>query len=111
VQGPAGKQTEVEAAIDTGFNGFLTLPEDTINALALRLQGTRSATLAEGSTVVLDVYRATILWHGQARAVQALAAEGGSLIGMSLLYGNRVTLDIVIDGPVTIEALPTNGSA
>ena len=33
-------------------------------------------------------------------------AAGGSLVGMSLLYGNRVVLDVVEGGEVLIEPLP-----
>ena len=35
-----------------------------------------------------------------------LDADGGPLVGMSLLYGSRVTLDVVDGGPITIEPLP-----
>jgi len=37
--------------------------------------------------------------------VLVLAAEGGVLLGMALLAGSRVTLDVEDDGAVTIEAL------
>jgi hypothetical protein len=32
--------------------------------------------------------------------------KGAPLIGMALLHGNRVTLDVADGGPVTVEALP-----
>jgi hypothetical protein len=38
--------------------------------------------------------------------VLVLAADGGPLVGLSLLYGHRVTLDVVDGGRVSIEALP-----
>jgi hypothetical protein len=38
--------------------------------------------------------------------VLVLQADGGPLVGMSLLYGSRMTLDIVDDGDVIIDALP-----
>src|SRR5262249_60579706 len=34
-------------------------------------------------------------WHGRERDVIVLEADGDPLIGMSLLYGSRVTLDVV----------------
>ena len=95
----------VEAAIDTGFNGYLTLPSDLVNRLNLQLAGNRRATLGDGNTVVLDVYLAKVIWHGQEREVIVLQAEGGPLIGMSLLYGNRVILTIVNGGDVTIDPI------
>jgi predicted aspartyl protease len=35
VQGPSGLAHEVDAIIDTGFNGFLTLPPALVTALGL----------------------------------------------------------------------------
>ena len=102
--GSSNKQIEkVEAVIDTGFNGYLTLPSDLINRLNLQLAGNRRATLGDGNTVVLDVYLAKVTWHGQEREVLVLQAEGGPLVGMSLLYGNRVILTVVNGGDVTVD--------
>ena len=99
------KIERVEAVIDTGFNGYLTLPSDLVNRLNLQLAGNRRATLGDGNTVVLDVYLAKVIWHGREREVLVLQAEGGPLIGMSLLYGNRVILTIVNGGDVTIDPI------
>ncbi|MDE2736209.1 MAG: hypothetical protein OXI72_17565 [Gemmatimonadota bacterium] len=35
VQGPIGQEREVDAVVDTGFNGFLTLPPRLITPLGL----------------------------------------------------------------------------
>jgi predicted aspartyl protease len=70
------------------------------------LAGNRRATLGDGNVVVLDVYLVKVLWHNQEREVLVLQADGGPLVGMSLLYGSRVTLDVVDDGNVTINTLP-----
>lgn len=56
--------------------------------------------------VVLDVYLAKVLWYGQEREVLVLQADGGPLVGMSLLYGSRVMLEVVDNGDVTIDPLP-----
>ena len=54
---------------------------------------------------MLDMYFAKVLWHGQEKEVLALQADGGPLIGMSLLFGNRVMLEVINDGNVTIDSL------
>ena len=105
VIGSNQKREKVEAAIDTGFNGYLTLPNDLINYLKLQLAGSRHVTLGDGNVVVLDMYLTKVLWHGQEREVLTLQADGGPLIGMSLLYGNRVMLDVIDNGDVTIDSL------
>ncbi len=75
VRGPDGQEAEVEAVIDTGFNGFLTLSTEIDDKLALPFAGSTSAALGDGAQVYLDLFEATILWkHGvllwlQSRAV------------------------------------------
>jgi predicted aspartyl protease len=55
---------------------------------------------------VLDLYLATVMWNEEEREVLVLQAEGGPLIGMSLLYGYRVILNVVDNGDVIIDTLP-----
>ncbi len=51
-------------------------------------------------------YRGTVLWDGQPLPVRVVEADGEPLLGMELLQGSRVTLDVRDGGPVTIDALP-----
>ena len=97
---------DVDAVIDTGFNGFLTLPRALVQMLQLPLAGNRRVTLGDGSTVVLDLYLATVLWDTQPREVLVLAAEGGPLMGMAMLYGSRVILHVADNGDVLIDPWP-----
>lgn len=106
VTGADQRRHEVEAVLDTGFNGFLTLPSHLVHALRLPLVGNRRTTLGDGSIVVLDLYLATVLWHEHEREILVLQADGGPLVGMSLLYGSRVVLHVVDDGDVLIESWP-----
>ena len=106
VLGPDQRQHAVDAVLDTGFNGFLTLPSHVVQTLRLPFVGHRRATLADGSIVVLDLYLATVLWHEQEREVLVLQADGELLVGMALLYGSRVVLHVVDDGDVLIEPWP-----
>lgn len=105
VRGSESQETQVEAVIDTGFNGFLTLPSQLISDLALPFAGTTRATLGDGSEAHLDVFEATILWDNQERDLVVFAAEGEALVGMAMLSGYRVTLEVEDGGALTIEAL------
>ncbi len=95
IQGPDGQEIEAEAVIDTGYNGTLSLPPEAITFLALPARGSRYVTLGDGNTVLMNIYRATVIWDGLPRPVQVMETEDVSLIGMSLLYGYRVILDVV----------------
>jgi clan AA aspartic protease len=105
VRGARGQEAEVEAVIDTGFTGFLTLPARLIANLVLSFTGTTRAALADGSEVAMDVFEASVLWDDLERDVVVLAAEGVALVGMALLSGYRVTLEVEGGGSVRIEAL------
>ena len=95
----------IQAVVDTGFNGFLTLPIDVLNAVGASAAGTRRAELGDGNVVELDVYVARVNWHDENREVLALQAEATPLVGMSLLWGSRVGFDAQDGGAVTIEAM------
>jgi clan AA aspartic protease len=96
----------VEAVIDTGFNGFLTLPVPEIARLQFPYEGTMRVELGNGQEVELDVFSGSVLWDGQVRTGLVLAADGTPLIGMALLEGSRVCLDVIANGSVSIERLP-----
>jgi clan AA aspartic protease len=106
VRAPGQQAEQIDVVIDTGFNGALALPSTVIEALRLRSLGARPVTLADGSTTVLNVYRARLVWHEQERTVLILRADGDPLLGMALLYGNRIVMDVTDGGAVTIDPLP-----
>ncbi len=97
---------KIEVVIDTGFTGELTLPGDLIDRLGLPRVGDLPIILGDGNEVDVDLYLGIVLWQGEERIVEVFRTDGKPLIGMSLLYGNRLILDVVTDGEVTIEPLP-----
>ena len=101
--GSDGFLHSLEAVLDTGYNGDLTLPQDVIQQLGLVLLGRRSVTLANGESVVLNAYLGTVAWHGLQRQVVILQTDEEPLLGMSLLQESRVTLEVWNDGGVIIE--------
>jgi len=72
VVGQNQRKVRIEAAVDTGFNGYLTLPKATVNSLAPQPAGNRIATLGDGNSVILEVYLAAVIWNDQEREVLAL---------------------------------------
>lgn len=106
VRGANGHEHELEAVIDTGFTGFLTLPPSLIISLGLAWRGQAQAMLGDGSLHQFAVYGATVIWDGQARTVETDAADTIPLVGVGLLYGHDLRIQMVEGGTVTIEALP-----
>jgi clan AA aspartic protease len=105
LQGPDGDEQELEVVIDTGFDGSLTAPRAVIAALGLPLRRRGRALLADGSTTVFDIYEATVLWDGTPRRISVDEVEVMPLLGMSLLYGYELTVQVVESGSVTLNRL------
>jgi predicted aspartyl protease len=84
----------------------LTVPDWVVATLGLPYYSQTTVTLADGSSVTMRIHKATIDWDGQIRSVFVLVADGTPLAGMALLHGNRVTLEVMDGGSVTIEPLP-----
>ncbi len=103
VSGPAGRVRDIEAVIDTGYNGFLTLPRVLVSELGLPFVTTSQALLADGGEATFDVHRVTVLLDGESKSVDVYVSDAAPLAGMRLLDGHRVCLDVEPRGRVVIE--------
>ena len=104
VQGPSGLAREIAAVLDTGYSEFLTLPSALVSELRLPYVTSDQAVLADGSEVSFDVHEATVLWDGEPRRVDAYAADATPLVGMRLLDGHSLYVDVRDGGRVVIQA-------
>ena len=100
-----GATWEIEAIIDTGYNGYLALPTALVEAMALPWQGQNEVILADDTIRIFDVYDGVVSWNGRERAIYIDAVDTDALAGMGLLIGHGLRVDVVRDGMVTIEAL------
>ncbi|MCY7385374.1 MAG: clan AA aspartic protease [Microcoleus sp. CAN_BIN18] len=80
-----GEVYNQEAIIDTGFNGWLSLPPDLIARLNLKWKRRGRAILGDGSECVFNVYEAVVVWDGDYVTIPIDEADSGPLVGMSLL--------------------------
>ena len=103
LQDPSGQMREVEAVVDTGFNGYLTLPPMLMEDLELPVVGDGEAVLADGSEAAFDVYGVTVLWDGQPMYVETGAVGVDPLVGMALLDGHNLNIDVENGGRVLIQ--------
>ena len=105
VQGPSGHSREIEAVIDTGFTGFLTVPPGLAMELGLDFRGIGLATLADGSETTFPIFSIAVLWDGQQRYVEADAADTTPLLGMRLLDGHSLFVEITGGGRVVVQPM------
>ncbi|MEP6753983.1 MAG: hypothetical protein ABJA67_00665 [Chthonomonadales bacterium] len=99
-----GTSTIVDTAVDTGFDGFLTITPEIVLILDLPFREIRSFELANGQSVDFAIYDINVSWDGSLRQVTALVTDGGFLLGMSLLQGDTLFIDAIDGGDVRISA-------
>jgi clan AA aspartic protease len=93
----------LEFVIDTGFTGYLTLPEEAIVSLQLPYLESIQANLADDSEISIPLYEATILWGDQERTARVLATGKRPLLGTALLQDYELVAQFVEGGLVTID--------
>jgi clan AA aspartic protease len=95
----------IDFVIDTGFNGYLTLPPPAVAVMNLPLESTISARLADGSESEIPIHLAKIRWNDREEFVTVLATGIKPLLGTALLKGFRLTVEFSIDGIVRLEKI------
>jgi clan AA aspartic protease len=106
VHGPGGQVTAT-AVIDTGFTSALALPLELVGQLQLPQLGSTRVVLADGSEAAADDYQAEVDWGPVRAGVRVVALGDVPLVGLPLLHGYRLTIDVRAGGDVTIEPIPT----
>ena len=96
--------------VDTGDNGQLSLPPSLIERFGLRLPGQCRVDTFDGP---LDASRGgvEILWQGKPRTVECIQSQEKNppLVGMELLRGNRITIDVDYLPAPTVRIAPISG--
>ena len=95
--------TNIQAWIDTAFNGELVMPRRIIEAAQLEQTAGIEARLADGNAVTLESFTCILDWLGEDRAIEVIANDGEyPLLGIGLLVGHRLVVDYT-QMTVTIE--------
>lgn len=94
-----------DAIVDTGFNGWLSLPPSTIAELGLIWKRRGRAILGDGSECIFNIYEAVVLWDGAIVTIPIDEADSEPLIGMSLMEGYQLTIQAIEGGRVELNKL------
>jgi clan AA aspartic protease len=94
---------EIKCVVDTGFEGFLTLPPAAVAQLQLPYLTNLNANLADDSSIQTEVYLSTILWNGVERNIPVLAMGRRPLIGTALLRDYHLGIDFYDGGTVVLD--------
>jgi clan AA aspartic protease len=105
VQGSQGQTRQIDAVVDTGFTGLLTLPPELIAELDLPLRAQGRAVLGDGREITFDMFKAHVIWDGRTYRIDVDAADTVPLVGMGLLENQELCIQVVLGGSVSIRAL------
>jgi clan AA aspartic protease len=105
--GSDGKVYVRDAIVDTGFNGWLSLPPDLIAQLNLKWKRRGRAVLGDGSECVFNVYEAVLVWDGSFLTIPIDEADSEPLVGMSLMEGYQLMVQVFEGGPVELSKVAT----
>ena len=110
VQDNHGRLNSIWVNVDTGDSGELSLPCRIVDRLGLTASGTCRVHTTEG-LVDRNQGEAEIIWQGNKRRVRCihLPNDKPPVIGMTLLKGNRITIDFDYPRPI-VEIRPISQS-
>ena len=105
LRGPLGQRRRITAVIDSGFNGELTLPLDLIAELGLPWMESGKVELGDGSISDCHSYAGIVVWDRQPISILVDEADTTPLVGMELLQGFELKMNVERRGEVTIKPL------
>ncbi len=100
-----GNEHQIEALLDTGFNGSLTLPPATILQLGLTYRSRTLAVMADRSVGRLNVYAATSIWDGMVKPITVEVLDASPLLGMALLVNFDLQVRVVAGSLARLSAV------
>jgi len=85
---------EIELLIDTGFNGSVLLPIETIHDMNLSPVAVGEYALADGTITETNIFEGTIDWFGKKKRISIISSPSDfCLLGMELLYELRTVIE------------------
>jgi predicted aspartyl protease len=89
-----GPRQDLEAWVDTAFNGGLALPRPVVAGLGLPQEASTDAVLADGRTVTVEMFGCYLDWFGGTYQTQVVAGDAvHPLLETQLLAGRRLVID------------------
>jgi len=87
------KAIGIEPVVDTGFDGYLSLPVAVAIPLGLELKGRVPVELADGSMKNELTFRGTVIWRGHEYQIEIFLTESKeALVGSGLMQGQELTI-------------------
>ena len=103
VAGPEGAAKSYDALLDTGFDGAVSISWRDAEDLGLRFFRDHVIVLADGTERGAAIFAGRVRFADEWREVPITVSGDDAVVGMQLIYGARLTLDVFLDGDVDLE--------
>lgn len=100
IGGGNGGVRSFSGTLDTGFTGWVALPETEIDDLGLRFSHDDVLTLADNRTVHAPLYLGEVFIAERWQRVFVVQIGSTPLVGTGLVGNARITLDMVPNGSI-----------
>ena len=101
LDGPAS----IEFILDTGFEGFLSLPRAVVDALDAVYLGDRPVAFADGLVRTRPFDQIMLEWQEDLRPIEIIVLDGKPLLGVDLIEESFLQAETTDGGEVSIEPL------
>jgi clan AA aspartic protease len=105
IRGADRNEETLDVVIDTGFDGWLSLPPVAIAKLNLKWSRRGRAQLADGSTTIFDIFEGMVLWDNSTLRIPIDEADTAPLLGMALLDGFELSMQVRAGGKVKLKRM------
>ena len=105
LRGRDGRSVFVDAVLDTGFTGTISIPIGVIRELGIVRRRRETFVLADGSTSESSVYDGSVRFAGSWFETDIFSTHYIPTVGMRLLYGANISFDAVPDGDIEYRLL------
>lgn len=99
------KQLRVSFLVDSGFNGYLAIPEAVVRQLNLPLATVQSGSTADGRRGYFDTVDLSFVWMDRVKRIRAQVLEE-PLLGTRLLFGHDMQVRWEIGGEFRLTPIP-----
>ena len=100
--GPFGHSITQSALVDTGSNGFVSLPREVVDELGLLLVGFDVVELANAGSENVRVFGGEVTFGQQSRRVPIHSIGDEPTIGTALLRDHKLSIDFAPDGDLQV---------
>ena len=100
------RSLDVLFLVDSGFNGYLAVPQTVVNQLGLPLAMVQRGTTADGRVSFFDTVDVCVIWDDRPKIIRAQVLEE-PLIGTRLLSGHDMQVRWEVGGDFRLSLIPS----